>query len=102
MTGVICSESNLILLQATISTKYPAAIPGGHPKTQSPARDMEVLVDEGSRISCSRCDVPLTGHEQFLGHMALSHEVTATEAEKQWVRLTRRITSHVLVGEGSY
>jgi hypothetical protein len=90
-----------MLVQAMISTKYPAAISGARLKTESLASDLRV-VDDGSRISCARCDVPLTGHEQFLGHMALSHEITATEAEEQWVKLTRKIASRTLVAERSY
>jgi hypothetical protein len=33
---------------------------------------------------CSRCDIPLEGREQFVGHMIHSHEEPVAHAEAAW------------------
>lgn len=49
--------------------------------------DSEVIPNVG--VSCKRCEIPLTGREQFLGHMAISHEIPPAEAVEEWEWLIR-------------
>ena len=93
----ICTDTDLTLIRTRISAEYPAAIPRAQPTRVALANQSRsvALTEEESRISCARCDVPLSGRNQFLGHMAISHEIAAEEAEAQWTRLTRDIVSRI-------
>lgn len=35
-------------------------------------------------VKCSRCDIILTGREQFVGHMIHSHDFDYEQSEKAW------------------
>jgi hypothetical protein len=43
------------------------------------------------RVSCKRCEIPLSGRDQFLGHMAISHEIPPAEAVAELEELIREI-----------
>lgn len=51
------------------------------------------LLDSGFvsdlRVSCKRCEIPLSGRDQFLGHMAISHEIPPAEAVAELEELMR-------------
>ena len=41
-------------------------------------------------VCCTRCGITLTGRRQFLGHMAISHEISLTDGEDEWAKLIRK------------
>lgn len=53
------------------------------------------LLDSGFvsdlRISCKRCEIPLSGRDQFLGHLAISHEIPPVEAVAELEVLIRQM-----------
>jgi hypothetical protein len=49
---------------------------------------------------CKLCSIPLTGHEQFIGHMIHSHELPLGEAAFAWHIMNNSYQAQPLLAEG--
>lgn len=51
------------------------------------------------KIPCSICGIPLSGRNQFLGHMSLSHEISTDLADSFWLILDVDASLRNVLGE---
>ena len=91
---MIGTESNLQTFVVGNPTKKLAAIHRNELKTlvidslnQFSPESYPVAI---MHVCCARCEVPRTGRRQFLGHMAISHEISLRDADDEWARLTQK------------
>ena len=42
------------------------------------------------QVCCATCGISLTGRRQFLGHMAISHEISLADGEDEWATLIQK------------
>lgn len=85
------TESDLAISAAQIPAKKSASIRSELKTLLIDPQDQFLLDSElvsDLRVSCKRCEIPLSGWDQFLGHLAISHEIPPAEAVAEWAGLT--------------